>query len=283
MPAIRIDRVLTTAVFQPFCRAGFSTRAPRLPVLMYHSLCADPENGVSAYYKTNTSPAVFREQMRQLAESGYHTVDLEHVAAWLNGGPPLPEKSFVITFDDGFQDFYTDGFPVLQEHGFTAAMFLPTAFIGDERRTFQGTTCLTWSEVRELRAAGIVFGSHTVNHPELVRLSRPEIERELVDSKAEIEQQIGVSVVTFAYPYAFPQGKRTFVQQFLEALAGAGYRCGVTTELGRVKQGDDPLRIKRMPVNALDDGAFLKAKLEGGYDWVAVPQGVLKAAKGSME
>src|SRR5580658_9781450 len=80
---IRLDRSLTTAIFHPLERAGLACRSSRLPILMYHSLSANPENGVAAYYKTNTDPLVFRQQMRYLAAEGYKTMELTQVIARL--------------------------------------------------------------------------------------------------------------------------------------------------------------------------------------------------------
>jgi peptidoglycan/xylan/chitin deacetylase (PgdA/CDA1 family) len=276
---MRIDRQLTTAVFHPLQRAGITGPGYGLPILMFHSVSDDPENGVSPYFKTNTAPGVLRRQLSQLAGQGYRTVDLLEAVGVLLAGNRPPEKTVVITFDDGFRDFYIHAFPALLEHGFTATVFLPTAFISDQRRSFKSTECLTWSEVREMRSRGVGFGSHTVNHPKLVELSSSEVERELVESKARIEQQIGEAVRSFAFPYAFPQRNRFFTHDFRDILVQAGYGCCVTTELGRVRMGDDPYRLKRLPVNSLDDEALLRGKLEGGYDWLGLPQYLFKVVK----
>jgi len=276
---MRIDRQLTTAVFHPLQRAGIAATGFRLPILMFHSVSDDPENGVSPYFKTNTAPGVFRRQMRQLAGEGYKTMDLMQAVRLLSGGDRPPDKTVIVTFDDGLRDFYIHAFPALQEQGFTATVFLPTAFISDDRRCFKNTECLTWSEVREMRARGIGFGSHTVNHPKLVELSRPQVEHELVESKAQIERHLGEPVKSFAFPYAFPQGHGVFARDFRDLLIQAGYACCVTTELGRVRIGDDPYRLKRLPINSLDDEALLRAKLEGGYDWLGLPQYLIKKIK----
>ncbi|MGA2540029.1 MAG: polysaccharide deacetylase family protein [Verrucomicrobiota bacterium] len=279
---MRPDRLLSTALFHPLHRLRSDGGKPRLPILMYHSVSADPERGVAAYYKVNIGPAVFRRHLRQLVEAGYRTMDVAGLARLVGGGEPLPPKTVVITFDDGFRNIYTEAFPVLQEHRFTATVFLPTAFIQGERRCFNGTECLTWDEVRQLRKAGVEFGSHSVSHPELVEAAWKEVEREVRDSRAEIEQQLGEAVTTFAYPYAFPQANRPFAKALRNLLIEAGYSCCVTTEIGRVKAGDDPYRLKRLPANGLDDPAFFQAKLEGGYDWLAWPQGMVKKFKQGM-
>jgi peptidoglycan/xylan/chitin deacetylase (PgdA/CDA1 family) len=187
---------------------------------------------------------------------------------------------------------------VLQKHGFTAMVFLPTAFIGGSRSVqgsrfdgsgfkvschfaFRNPHCefLTWNEVRELRRHGIHFGSHTVNHPKLVELDWPEITSEISNSKSNIEQRLGEPVTTFCYPFAFPQRNRPFVERFTALLRETGYRCCATTKLGRLKTGDDPYSLKRLPANSLDDAALFAAKLEGAYDWLAAPQSAVKTLK----
>lgn len=277
-PQIRWDQALTTSVFHPLRRAVGAGEL-RLPVLMYHRISGDPEAGVAPYYKCNTSPAVFRRHMAQLAREGYRTMALAELAGRLARGEPLVPKTVVITFDDGFRDFYTEAFPALQEHHFTASVFLPTAFIRQERRSFKGAECLTWDEVRQLRQAGIEFGSHTVNHPELVKLSLAGVERELRVSKEEMEQQLAEKVTAFTYPYAFPQDDTEFAGALRDLLVQAGYTCCATTEIGRVKAGDDPYRLKRLPANSLDGEPLFRAKLEGGYDWLARPQAAWKSLK----
>jgi peptidoglycan/xylan/chitin deacetylase (PgdA/CDA1 family) len=114
-----------------------------------------------------------------------------------------------------------------------------------------------------------------------VNLSAGQIERELRDSRAEIEQRLGEPATAFSYPYAFPQGNRPFAKTLRDLLIQAGYTCCVTTEVGRVKAGDDPYRLKRLPANSCDDPQLFRAKLEGGYDWLGFPQRAFKLLKRS--
>jgi peptidoglycan/xylan/chitin deacetylase (PgdA/CDA1 family) len=289
---MRLDRFITLQLVRPVQRTWWSLKGRpaatnscgAIPILMYHSITDSPEAGTSPYYQVNTSPGVFREHLRFLGENGYKTVSLSALVDRLSpeGAPQtsnLDSHLAVITFDDGFRNFATHAFPALQEHGFTATMFLPTAFIHDQRKSFKGTECLTWNEVRELRRAGIEFGSHTANHPLLVNLSADELRRELQESKEVIEQEISAAAPTFCYPYAFPQANVGFVRGFREALSNAGYSCCATTRIGRVRRGDDPFTLKRLPANANDDSSLLRAKLCGAYDWVAFPQRLFKRLK----
>jgi len=267
---------------------------------MYHSISEEDESR-SPYYVTNTCPTAFRNQMRFLAENNYRVVDLETALSSKIGN----ENSVVITFDDGFRDFYTTAFPVLREFGFTATMFVPTGFItgSDKRETghfprpsdgrgiegegsnsetrcsFNGRACMTWDEVRTLADEGIRFGSHTVTHPKLHGLEWAKIEAELAESKGRLEQMLGGKVTAFAYPFAYPQADPPFVEKFETLLKQVGYRCNATTRIGRADQQDDPFSLRRLPMNSFDDDLLLEAKLSGGYDWLAGPQALTKQVK----
>jgi peptidoglycan/xylan/chitin deacetylase (PgdA/CDA1 family) len=248
---------------------------------MYHSISATEEPGVSDYFRVCTSPARFAEHMAQLQSSGWEGVSLAEALRRLKMGSgstgTRPAKPVAITFDDGFRDFYTEAWPILQRHGFSATMYLPTHYISESRQRFKERECLTWTEVRELHRAGIEFGSHTVHHPTLVELAPDEVRKELAESKATMERELGVPIDAFAYPYAFPQNDRAFVAAFRAMLNELGYTTCVTTLLGRVTPSSDRLLLPRLPANSADDVALLAAKVTGAYDWVAMPQRFRKA------
>lgn len=291
---MRLDRFITLNLMQPFRR--FAPRvSPHvlLPVLMYHSVSDDPEPDVHPYYRVCTSRARFREQMQWLKDNGCQGVTLRAGLAWLKGQLQHAQRSnrhqpVVLTFDDGFHDFYAAAWPVLQEFGFTATMYLPTAYIAGPpghslpaaRCSFRDKDCLTWGEVKELRGAGVEFGSHTVHHPELICQSWQEIQSEVHESKSEIERHLGEPVKAFAYPYAFPQTHRDFVRRFSALLLAGGYESCVTTQIGHVQSGDDMLQLKRLPVNQQDDLPLFAAKLAGAYDWVRHLQSLSKTLLG---
>lgn len=304
---MRLDRFLTRLVFHPLVRAGLGPPGFRLPILMYHSISDEPEDGVAPYYQTCTRSVVFARHVALLKSLGYRGVNLNDGLAWLQSSsqPHAPQSAMsgshsvlgtrpsglgprtsdvssrpvVLTFDDGFQDFQRVAFPILQERGFGATVYLPTAFIGETPRQFKNRACLTWSEVHALHRAGIEFGSHTVNHPRLVDLDWVGIEDELRDSKTALEQRLGDSVKVFAYPYAFPPMDSAFAGQLRTVLEIVGYTSCVTTRVGRVRANDDPFRLKRLPVNSSDDDSLLKAKLEGAYDWLGFPQAMSKTVR----
>ena len=123
---------------------------------MYHSIGDEDETGVQPYYRTTTAPSVFALHMKHLSDLGYSTIAPAEAVKFLQNGS-LTKKCAVITFDDGYSNFYRHAFPILNRCHFSATVFLPTAFIGTQPIQFKGKDCLTWNEVRELRKHGISF------------------------------------------------------------------------------------------------------------------------------
>lgn len=261
---MRLDRIASLYFFHPL--AARRKAEGSIPILMYHSI-SNQDDDRHPYFQTTTSPQRFAEQMEFLKQDAYTPVRLSDVPRLL-ADRATAAKPVVITFDDGYRNFYTEAYPVLAKYGFTASMFLPTAYISDDRRSFNGIACLSWKEVRELNAAGIEFGSHTVTHPKLKDLQIEEVEREVIESKEEMEHQMGSEVRCFSYPFAFPELRRSFVSNLREVLCRSGYESGVSTIIGTTDRNDDPFFMRRLPVNTADDRHLLRAKLEGGYNWL---------------
>lgn len=276
-----LDRWLTLYGVAPFRRLRPRGGARVLPILMYHSISDDREEGVRSYYRTCTSPERFAEQMKWLAANGWQGVTLRDGLAWLAGRSSSAGQPVALTFDDGFRDLRTAAAPVLRAVGFRATAYLITDCVSDRATpaVFKGRPCLTWEDVRALHADGFEFGSHTVSHPELVRVGPRELQRQLAESRDAIARRLGVPVPGFAYPYAFPVAGRAFVARLQEVLRNTGYSHCVTTRIGRLRAGFDSVLMPRLPVNQDDDRAMLAAKLTGAYDWLAFGQGLAKQAR----
>jgi len=277
----RLDRLATLYLVSPFLHLT-SGGVQSIPILMYHSISDDDESNAHAYYRTKTSPAAFAVQMKYLHESGYATCSVAQAIQHLQNQTQAAARLVVITFDDGYRDFYHCASPVLNQYGFSATVFLPTAYIGEHPVQFKGKDCLTWAEVRELNRHGILFGSHTVTHPQLRELSVPAINEEIANSKATIEEKVGSAVESFAYPYAFPQTDSDFTKVLRDSLRRAGYQNGVCTIVGRASRNSEPLFLERLPVNSCDDRALFQAKLAGAYDWIAASQYLTKMVKARL-
>jgi len=267
----RFDRLVTIYLSHPLARLLGSQERSRVPILMYHSI-SDNLFGMShPYFHINTLPEVFSRQMRWLRNAGYRSIDLQQACTGLQAGTDL-SKTIVITFDDGYRDFYTDALPILKQCGFTATLFLATDRIHSSPARIEGADYLTWSDVRELHAEGIQFGSHTVSHPDLRSLGPDQIEYELGHSKEVLEEQLGVSIKSFSYPFGFPEEDKSFTRFLEDVLSNLGFDYGVSTILGRASRRSSRFFLPRLPVNSCDDSSLFRAKLEGGYDWLHWPQ-----------
>jgi len=275
MYSLRLDRTVTIFLGRPLVGMLNGHHGPRVPILMYHSVSEQSPDNRHPYYDTNTFPEIFSQHMKFLREHGFSSVDLATALSYIHDGK-RSEKYVVITFDDGFRDFATTAFPILHENGFSATVYLVTGLAGKQK---DGRDCLDWNEVRRLYSQGIEFGSHTVTHPELIRLRPAELDAEISHSKDVIEQELGARVQSFSYPYSFPEANREFGHLLRESLVKNGYDNGVSTIIGTAGKSADRYFLPRIPVNSGDDPAFFWAKLEGGYDWLYYFQYASKWAK----
>lgn len=273
----RIDRLATVYLCHPLARLTGWTSRYCVPVLAYHSISENLFGKLHPYHQINTSSSVFAVQMRWLRQAGYHTIDLPEMMNSLDTGRDL-SRTVVLTFDDGYRDFYTDAFPLLKQCGFTATVFLASDRIRNTPACIEGANYLTWREVRELHSQGISFGSHSVTHADFRSLGPEEINYELGYSKETIEQEIGVAVDSFSYPFALPEEDRDFTRYLADTLENLGYTNGVSSAIGRAKPKEARFFLPRLPVNSWDDVGLLRAKLEGGYDWLRWPQWFYKFA-----
>lgn len=206
-----------------------------LPILTFHAL--DSRKSVLSF-----SPPLFRDAIQQLVEAGRESVALSEVARCLNGGEALPERSFALTFDDGYRSVYEHALPLLVEHKIAATVF---PLISDPRwdadllQVTEGRPILSWSEIREMHAAGIEFGAHTLTHPHLPNLPAKEIEREMRESKDVIEQHIGGKVSAFAYPFGAQDA-------ICRGLAAQHFACACSDRLGLVNPKTDRYALERI-------------------------------------
>ncbi len=128
--------------------------ASSLPILTFHDLDERPS-------VISISPGVFQRSMKKLHESGYRTITLMEAVKCLNQGNPFPNRSFVVTFDDGYQSVYNEAFPVLQRYGMSATIFITVgkdkAVKPDSRLpSIDGRSMLNWREIREMNMEGFI-------------------------------------------------------------------------------------------------------------------------------
>jgi len=216
-------------------------RARTLPVLAYHRVAP---TGSDALRPWRLTPEEFDAQLRWLHDAGYRSVGVDDWRAWVDHDVPLPRQSVAITFDDGYVDFQTHAWPLLQKYGFTAQVYLVAGAIGKtnrwDRRHKETVPLLTWSNIRDLQREGVRFGSHTVTHRSLPSLPLSAVLGELRQSRDMLEQGLGVEVSSVAYPFGQ-------VTPTIALAAGlCGYTTGVRCDGAAVTDHDNLLMLPRI-------------------------------------
>lgn len=198
------------------------------PILMYHAF-GKPEEAPSRYILPEKR---FAQQMAWLKRLGYQVLSLEDYLGYRREGDLPPEKSVVITVDDGYADNYSVAYPILQRYGFKATFFLVSSKVGgtnnwDESGRLRDRALMAWAQIREMQEGGMTFGAHTRTHPVLTVLAPDRARAEIAGSRAELEQELGQPVLLFSYPHGeYDETTRSIVEQ-----AGYSGACSVRTGL----------------------------------------------------
>lgn len=210
-------------------------RSVRIPILTYHYIGNNPNPADKARDNLEVTPDKFEQQMEYLSKNGYQTVSFDTLYAALGGKSTLPAKSIILTFDDGYIDFYLNAFPILRRFGLHAISFIPTGLIGT-------SYYMSWGQIKEIDSSGLVsFQAHSVTHPNMTSLSDEQLKHQVIESKKTLESQLGKPVNTFAYPYGISD------ERVWKAVKNAGFIGSVGTWYGNtVSEGTilDMPRIK---------------------------------------
>jgi peptidoglycan/xylan/chitin deacetylase (PgdA/CDA1 family) len=218
------------------------------PILTFHAV--DDRDSVISF-----PPELFARGMTLLHDHGYKTVSLVEVTDHLLRGVLPPERSIVVTFDDGYRSVYERAFPVLQRYGMTATVFLATGN-GKSKHlpSMEGRAMLSWQEVKDMHNAGITFGGHTLTHPDLTRLPAELLESEIVGGKAVIETQLGSPADTFAYPFGrYDRRSRELVSRH--------FICACSDRLGLLRSTSDRFAMERLDAYYLRSERLFRAML----------------------
>lgn len=206
-------------------------------ILMYHSV---GHNGESF----TVTPEAFRSQMRYLKINGYKVMSLQDLISAHTSGK-IPDRAVAITFDDGYEDNFTEAFPILREFGLSATIFLVTGLVGGVRTNKLGVSfpMLSWKQIEMMHQSGLIsFGGHTVNHVRLSSIDEHQINREIYKSFEDIGEHLSDSSKIFAYPWGLHPFAAQAVLRNMNAAA-------VTVERGFIDAQTDPCLLPRNSVN----------------------------------
>ena len=203
------------------------------PILCYHKIAAPPPRArIKGLY---LEPNLFRQQIQELAAEGF---------SFVSPAEQDQARAIAITFDDGFRNNLEAALPVMQEAGCRAINFLVADRIGktsdwEAREGGEADSLMDESQVREWLAAGNWIGAHTCTHPRLSQLSRAQAKEAIHASKKKLEDQFGLRIDHFAYPFG------DYNQETIELVQDAGFRTASTMHRGINRIGKSPLELAR--------------------------------------
>src|SRR5690625_631711 len=215
-----------------------------VPILMYHQLARPRRRG--AYLRcAMVQPQRFANQMLLLKRLGYQGVSLQQGLPYIRC--EKKGKVVVITFDDGYQNVFQYARPILNELGFTATNFIVADLMGgiNEWMLAKGSLVsplMTAAQIQQWAAVGHEVGSHTLSHVYLSQEPPKEQSRQLAQSKVQLEDLLGHSVVSFCYPFGDLDAAA------IEAVKVAGYACAVGTHKGLARQEDNLYALPRVSI-----------------------------------
>jgi peptidoglycan/xylan/chitin deacetylase (PgdA/CDA1 family) len=228
-----------------------------LPVLMYHRVASSGSDLMNPY---RISPVDFENQMQYLYKEGYYTVSFEEWYTAVKLNMPLPGKAVILTFDDGYLDFYNNAFPILSKYSFSAYNFIVTDFVNRinvwDQKLSEEIPLMSWKHIHELNEKGIKFGSHTVNHKPLTALDPGQLACQFLNSLKTLKDHLGSHINSIAYPYGD-------YDPVVKHLAGAcGFTFALTCEDGKCNKFSELLALPRIEISGLDTFESFIQKVE---------------------
>jgi peptidoglycan/xylan/chitin deacetylase (PgdA/CDA1 family) len=224
---------------------------------MYHHVTsAPPPSDLDA--RLTVTNADFVRQLSYLMCAGYYSVTLGQLFDAMYNGAPLPERPVILTFDDGYNDAYTDAFAHLKWAGLGGTFSIVTGWVG--RPGY-----MTWEQIQEMAGAGMEMAAHSVTHPNLARESADIVRDQLIRSRQDLEGRLGQPIGFFVYPAGEPFrfGTREKQAQVVALLQEAGYRGALTTTWSMAQDPAAPFALNRVRVTGGVDIAAFAANMGG--------------------
>ena len=239
-----------------------------VPILTFHKVDPSFEWGV-----TRITPRRFERVLQFLVEHGYASVALSELCS---SESDLPENPVVLTFDDSYDSVYTHAYPLMMKYGLRGTVFVVTGYAGalnewDVNLGGIRFRHLSWRQIDELARSGFEMGSHTVHHPDLIKLDAACVRKELEFSKKTIEDRIQQEVQFVSFPFG------RYNREVVEAARSVGYRggCGMWMRESE-RESKESFVFERKAYYLFDTQCALKAKL-GQNRWTKVENLKLRA------
>jgi len=218
-----------------------------VPVLMYHSITYEKGNAICLPIKR------LEEQLKYLKDNGYYTITLTNLYEYFMKNTPIPKKSVVLTFDDGYENNYTEMFPILKKYAFKATIFVITSNIDKNPKS------LTTKQLLEMEKYGIDIESHSVNHENLIKITKAKQLETLIKSKKALEKILNKQVNFFAYPYG------GYNKSAIESVKEAGYKMAFTTDGRWSAKSNGILSLDRVYISSFNDMQIFIDRITNPY------------------
>lgn len=223
----------------------------KIPILMYHAvhtMAPSEESNANLI----VAPETFESHLKALKEAGYYTLTPEEAYRALTKNE-LPEGGKVVwlTFDDGVADFYTIVYPLLKKYQMTATNNIITSFSEKEK-----PSVLTFDQIKEMKAQGLTFESHTVSHPDLAQSDTATQKAELANSKKVLDKKLNQTTTTIVYP----AGRYSDVT--MDLAKTNGYKMGLTTNNGLASLDDGLYSLNRLRILPTTTAENLLAEMQ---------------------
>lgn len=192
----------------------------KIPIIMYHYVEYIKDMKDLVRRRLTIVPSVFEDHLMVLREAQYETYFVRDIPDLLNGDVHYSSQSAILTFDDGYEDFYSVVYPLLKKYHMRATVYIIYDYIG--KKGF-----LSEVQIKELIESGLVeIGSHSLDHVYLKVAPDIYAEKQIVESKKNLEGRFGIPIKTFAYPYG------AFNNKNIDTVKKAGYTAAVSVILG---------------------------------------------------
>ena len=233
---------------------------------MYHSIpdAYDPQDTG----QMTTPLELFKQQMAHLSGHHFNVISCKTMTDLLENKKPIPPRTVVITFDDGFRNNLRT-LSVLEQYGFPAIFFLSTHVLDGE------ADYLSWSEAKGLtRSDQFSIGSHSVSHRNLMRLNEPDLRDEIFISKQKLQERIQKPIEYFAIPFG---SYGSFDERTRGLLQSAGFVSAFSTIAGANSHRSDLFALRRTRISWFYDMTTFSNQLSGYYDWYRLWQKMSKS------
>lgn len=242
---------ILTAQDKEFTELARQSEAPkgkydvRFGILMYHHVTNDPNYKNS---RLTVSPEILEQQISYLLDKGYKFLTLAQAVDEFTGGVKL-NKKLVLTFDDGYRDFYDQAYPILKKYNVPATLFVINSDIGRAGN-------VTLAMLKEMQASNLVeVGAHTLSHPNLTKLKETEVRKQIFESKTDLENLLGISIRTLAYPYGF------YNKRVVSLVKEAGYAVAASVFFGEKPSVDNMFVWRRVMITNTEIGDNLLKRI----------------------